>query len=95
MNLNVLAGLAWQGVLKKKEAKLDLLTDMILMVEKGVRGGEYAMLLIDMQKIITNTWKPMIKWRISYLKYWGVNNLSGWTMSLKLPLGSFKRNIST
>ena len=95
MNLNVLAGLAWQRALKKKEAKLDLLTDMILMVEKGVRGGEYAMLFIDMQKIITNTWKHMLKWRISYLKYWGVKNLSEWTMSLKLPLGSFKKNIST
>ena len=89
MNLNVLAGLAWQRALTKKEAKLDLLTDMILMVEKGVRGGEYAMLFIDMQKIITNTWKHMTKWRISYLKYWGVKNLSGWTVSLKLPLGSF------
>ena len=34
-------GLAWQAVLKKTKVKLDLLTDihMLLMVEKGIRGG--------------------------------------------------------
>ena len=26
----------------------------------------------------------------SYLKYWDVNNLYGWTMSQKFPLGNFK-----
>ena len=34
-------GLAWQPVFKKTEAKLELLTDvdMLLMVAKGIRGG--------------------------------------------------------
>ena len=34
-------GLAWQVALKKAKVKLDLLTDidMLLMVEKGIRGG--------------------------------------------------------
>ena len=34
-------GLAWQGALKKTKVKLDLLTDvnMLLIVEKGIRGG--------------------------------------------------------
>ena len=34
-------GLAWQAALKKTEAKLELSTDtdMLLMVEKGIRGG--------------------------------------------------------
>ena len=34
-------GLAWQAALKKTEVKLDLLTDidMLLMVEKGIKGG--------------------------------------------------------
>ena len=34
-------GLAWQAWLKKTEVKLELLTDvdMLLMVEKGIRGG--------------------------------------------------------
>ena len=34
-------GLAWQTALKKTKVKLDLLTDidMLLLVEKGIRGG--------------------------------------------------------
>ena len=34
-------GLAWKACLKKTEVKLELLTDvdMLLMVEKGIRGG--------------------------------------------------------
>ena len=34
-------GLAWKVTLKKTKVKLDLLTDidMLLMVEKGIRGG--------------------------------------------------------
>ena len=34
-------GIAWQAALKKTKVKLDLLTDinMLLMVEKGIRGG--------------------------------------------------------
>ena len=36
-------GLAWQAALKKTNVKLDLLTDvdMLLMVEKGIRWGIY------------------------------------------------------
>ena len=35
--------LAWQATLKKNEVKLELITDidMLLMVEKGIRGGIY------------------------------------------------------
>ena len=34
-------GLKWQAALKMTKAKLDLLTDidMLLMIEKGIRGG--------------------------------------------------------
>ena len=34
-------GLAWQACLKKTEVKLELITDpdMLLMLEKGIRGG--------------------------------------------------------
>ena len=33
---------------------------MLSMVEKGIRGG-LSYFFIDMQKLITNTWKIMIK----------------------------------
>ena len=35
------SGLTWQACLKKTEVRLELLTDvdMLLMVEKGIRGG--------------------------------------------------------
>ena len=48
-------GLAWQAALKKTKVKLDLLTDidMLLMVGKGIRGGICHS--IYMQKLITNT----------------------------------------
>ena len=34
-------GLAWQAALKKTQLKLDLITDtdMLLIIEKGIRGG--------------------------------------------------------
>ena len=33
---------------------------MLIMVENGIRGG-YVTLFTNMQKLITNTWKIMIK----------------------------------
>ena len=55
-------GLAWQAVLKKAKVKLNFLTeiDMLLMEEKNIRGG-ICTLYINMQKLITNTWKTMTK----------------------------------
>ena len=48
-------GLAWQTVLKKAKVKLDLLTDidMVLIVEKLLEE-EYVIPFIDTQKLITN-----------------------------------------
>ena len=49
------------------------------------------MLFINMQKLITNTWKIMTKNKKSfYLKDWNVNNLHGCAMSQRLPLSCFK-----
>ena len=90
-------GLAWQAALKKTEVKLDLLTDidMLLMAEKGIT------------REICNSIYQYTKGNNKYLKYydknkehsykqWYVNNLYGWVMSYKLPVQNFKRvkNIS-
>ena len=55
-------GLTWQETLKKTKVKLDLLpdVDILLMVEK-VLEEEYFTLFIDMQNLITNTWKIILK----------------------------------
>ena len=57
------AGLAWQACLKKTEVKLELLTDvaMLLMTEKGRRGVYiYYIQYIDMQKQIINILRIII-----------------------------------
>ena len=61
-------GLAWQADLKKTKVKLELLTDidLLLMVEKGTRG-EYVRQFTDMQKLIINIWKITIKKRNHYI----------------------------
>ena len=61
-------GLAWQACFKKTGIKLELLTDvnMLLMVEKIIRGG-YVMQYIDLQKQIINTKKTIIKIKIRHI----------------------------
>ena len=76
-------GLAWQACLKKKEVKLELLTcnDMLMMIEKGIRGGichviyRYAK---PNNKHMKNHDKNI---ESSYLEYLDSNNLYGWAMS--------------
>ena len=75
-------GLAWQAALKKKKVKLELLTDtdMLLMVEKGIRGG----ICTAVQWYAKANNKYMKDYdknkESSYLNYWDVNNLYGWAM---------------
>ena len=72
-------GLAWQGCLKKTEIKLELLTyvDMLLMVDKGIRGGichaiqRYAK---ANNKYMKNYDKNKAS---SYIQYLDANNLYG------------------
>ena len=76
-------GLAWQACLKKTKVKLELLTDidMLLMVEKGTRSGicqaihRYAK---ANNKYMKNYNKDVIS---SYLMYLDTSNLCGLAMS--------------
>ena len=85
-------GLAWQACLKKTKVKLELLTDidMLLMAERGTRGGicqaihRYAK---ANNKYMKNYNKNI---ELSYLMYLDANNLYGWVMSQNLPVNGFK-----
>ena len=85
-------GMAWDAMLKMTEIKLELLedVDMLLMIEKGIRGG------------ISNAFKRYAKANNKFMKnfdpnskssfivYLDANNLYGWAMSKPLPVGSFE-----
>ena len=76
------------SLLKKTEVKLELLTDtdMLLMIEEGIRGGichavqRYAK---ANNKYMNNYNKSITS---SFLMYLDTNNLYGWAMSQKLPV---------
>ena len=88
----LLPGLAWQGISKKTNVELELLTDydMLLMVEEGISGGichavhRYAK---ANNKYMKNYYKNR---ESSYIQYLDANNLHGWPMCKKLPVNGFK-----
>ena len=86
------SGLAWQAALKETKEKLDLLTDinMLLMVEKGIKGG----ICHSVYQYVKANNKYMKDYHknneSSYIQYWDVNNLYGWVMSQKLPVNNFE-----
>ena len=77
---------------KKTEVKLELLTDvdMLVMVEKGIRGGiwnsinRYAK---TNNKYVKDYDKNK---KLTYLNYWDLNNLHRRTMSQKLSVNGFE-----
>ena len=77
--------------LKKAKVKLDLLIDidMLLMVEKGIRGG-ICHAISRYAKANNKYMKDYKNKEPSYLQYWDVNNLYGWAMSQKLPVNNFE-----
>ena len=85
-------GLAWYATLKKTEVKLELLTNihMLLRVEKGIRRG-VCHAIYQYAKANNKDMKDYDKNKeSSYLKYWDVNNLYGWAMWQKLPINKFE-----
>ena len=85
-------GLAWQAALKKTGIKLELFTNigMLLMTEKGTRGG----ICHTIHRFAKANNKYLKKYdkskESSYLLYLDANNLYEWAMSQKLPVDCFK-----
>ena len=86
-------GLAWDAALKVTKVELELLSDIdiLLMVEKGTRGG--------VSMISTRYGKSNNKYMgdsfikkdpSKYIQYLDANNLYGWAMSKSLPTHNFK-----
>ena len=84
-------GLAWQAALKKTKVKLDLLTDidLLLMVEKGIRGRIYHSICQDAKTNTKYVKDYDINKELSYIQYWDVNNLNGWEISQTPPVNNF------
>ena len=86
-------GLAWDAALKDTEVNLELLSnmDMLLMVEKGIRGG-VSMISNRYGKANNNYMGKSFKdiEPSKYITYLDANNLYGWAMSKPLPTHGFK-----
>ena len=87
-------GMAWDAMLKMTEIELELLKDgqieMLLMIEKGIRGGisnAFKRYAKANNKFMKN-FDPELK--SSFIVYLDANNLYGWAMSKPLPVGKFE-----
>ena len=86
-------GLSWDALLKHSKVNLELLTDpdMLLMFEKGIRGG---ISMISNRFGQANNKYMEEKFDSSrpskFITYLDANNLYGWAMLKPLPVGDFK-----
>ena len=86
-------GLTWDAALKITGVNLELLSDidMLLMVEKGIRGG--VSMVINRYGKANNKYmgdKFNSDEPSKYIQYLDANNLYGWAMSKPLPTHGFK-----
>ena len=85
-------GLSWDALLKHSKVNLELLTDpdMLLMFEKGIRGG---ISMISNRHGRANNKYMKEKFDSSqpskFVPYLDANNLYGWAMMKPLPVGDF------
>ena len=85
-------GLAWKAYLKQTEIKLELLTDinMLVTVEKGIKGG----MCHAIHKYAEANNKYMKNYNknkdYSHLMYLDANNIYRWAKSQKLPVDRLK-----
>ena len=89
----IAAGLVWQACLKESRVELQLLTDidMLLIAEKGIRGGICQATHRHAKannKYMKNYDKST---ESSFLEFLDANNLYGWAMSRKLPVKVLSR----
>ena len=85
-------GLVWKACLKKTTIRLELLLDpdMLLMFERGIRGGINQSVhrwAKANNPYMGSKYTPRETTR--YLQYLDANNLYGWAMSQPLPTGGF------
>ena len=85
-------GLAFEAMLKWTKVKVELLTDidMVLMVEKGIRGGLTQ--VVKRHAAANHEYLPSYgsSKKSLFLQYLDANNLYGYAMSQKLPLDGYK-----
>ena len=85
-------GLAWDAALKISKVKLELLRDpdMLLMIEKGIRGG-ISMISTRYGKSnnpYMKEYDPTLPTK--YITYLDANGLYGWAMTKPLPTDGFR-----
>ena len=85
-------GLAWDACLKIAKVRLELLTDydMLMMIEKGIRGG-VSMISTRYGKANNPYMKDYDPDQpTKFISYLDANNLYGWAMSKPLPIDCFR-----
>ena len=85
-------GLAWDACLKETGQELQLLHDydMLMMIEKGIRGGitHISKRYAEANNKYMKNYDPQKP--STFIQYLDANNLYGWAMSQNLPTNGFK-----